>query len=267
MGSLHSLELGPYKAHEHLQVLQLHKPLGACSTDVGVTINKRPQHLDRVWLAYGQGRRAQATWKSRGAQSVQVLGKLLFKYPYSVPLHPRSASVQEISKHVIEAQVSFLMCRPRVQRFVSLIISQFQNINPEKEGKTVNGPADVKSELRMITVEDNHFSMWKEFIERHHWGKLIDLDSGEVFKEKKPFILSSKFQLTREFFKYFGHFIDNDFKVYVQHLLGRTTGRVSAYPKVTVHKTNHVHASYHTRHEWVERRKLKRVILEELVEL
>ena len=154
-----------------------------------------------------------------------------------------------------------------MQRFVSLIISWFQNINPEKEGKTVNGLADVKSELRMITVEDEHFSMWKEFIERHHWGELINPNSGEMFKDKKPFTLSSKFQLNRKFFKHFGHFTDNDFKVYVQHLLGRTPGRVSAYPKVTVHKTNHVHASHHTGHEWVERRKWKRVILEELVEL
>ena len=154
-----------------------------------------------------------------------------------------------------------------MQRFVSLIISRFQNINPEKEGKTVNRPADVKSELRMITMEDDHFSMWKEFIERHHRGELINPDSREMFKEKKPFILSSKFQLTREFFKHFGHFTDDDFKVYVQHLLGRTLGRMSAYPKVTVHKTNHVHASHHIGHEWVERRKRKRVILEELVEL
>ena len=79
--------------------------------------------------------------------------------------------------------------------------------------------------------------------------------------------MSSKFQLTREFFKHFGHFTNNDFKVYVQHLLGRTLGQVSAYPKVTVHKTNQGHASHHTGHEWVERQKRKRVILEELVEL
>ena len=65
-----------------------------------------------------------------------------------------------------------------------MIISRFQNINPKKEGKTVNGLADVKSELRMIIVEDEHFSIWKEFIERHHWGKLINPDSGEMFKEK-----------------------------------------------------------------------------------
>ena len=131
----------------------------------------------------------------------------------------------------------------------------------------MNGLADVKSELRMITMEDKHFSMWKEFIERHHRGELINPDSGEMFKDKKPFTFSSKFQLSRKFFKHFGHFTNNDFKVYVQHLLGRTPGRVSPYPKVTVHKTNHVHASHHTGHEWVERRKWKRVILEKLVEL
>ena len=34
-----------------------------------------------------------------------------------------------------------------------------------------------------------------------------------------------------------------------------------------MHKANHVHASHHTGHEWVERRKRKQVILEELMEL
>ena len=131
----------------------------------------------------------------------------------------------------------------------------------------MNGLADVKSKLRMTTVEDEHFSMWKEFIKRHHRGELINLDMGEMFKEKRSFTLSSKFQLTCEFFKHFGYFTDNNFKVYIQHLLGRTIGQVAAYPKVTVHKTNHVHASHHTGHEWLERRKWKRVILEELVEL
>ena len=109
MGSLHSVELGPRKAHQHLQVLQLHEPLGAYSTDVGVAVNKRPQHMDRARPADGQRRRVRATWKSRGAQLVKVLGKLLFKYPYSIPILPScSASVQEIGRHVIEAQLSFL---------------------------------------------------------------------------------------------------------------------------------------------------------------
>ena len=150
---------------------------------------------------------------------------------------------------------------------MTLIINRFQNINSEKEGKTVNGSTDVKSELRMITVEDSHFAMWNEFIERHHCGELINPDTGDMYKDKAPFMLSSKFQLTREFFKHFGHFTDADFKVYVQHLLGRTPGRVSVYPKVIVHTTALVHASHYKGHEWVERRKRKRVVLEELVEL
>ena len=53
----------------------------------------------------------------------------------------------------------------------------------------------------------------------------------------------------------------------MQHLLGRTPGRRSAYSKVTVHKTTLVHAFHHSGHEWVERTKRKRIVLEELVEL
>ena len=58
--------------------------------------------------------------------------------------------------------------------------------------------------------------------------------------------------------------MDEDFKSYVQHLLGIIPRRTLPYPKVTVHKTIHVHASHHTGHEWVERRKRKKVVLEEL---
>ena len=118
-----------------------------------------------------------------------------------------------------------------------------------------------------MIVEDAHFSLWKEFIKKHHRGELINLDTGNMYKEKTSFTLSSNFQLTREFFKHFGHFTDLDFLVYVQHLLGCTPGRQSSYPKVTVHKPALLHASYHTGYEWVERRKRKRVVLEELMEL
>ena len=72
----------------------------------------------------------------------------------------------------------------------------------------------------MMTMKDKHFAMWKEFIERHHRGELINPDLWEMFKAKAPFTLTSKFQLTREFFKHFGYFMNNNFKVYVKHLLG-----------------------------------------------
>ena len=88
----------------------------------------------------------------------------------------------------------------------------------------MNGLADVESELRIMIVEDAHFTMWKEFIKRHHCGELINPDTSDMYKDKQPFTLSAKFQLSREFFKHFGHFTDTDFKVYIQHLLGRTLG-------------------------------------------
>ena len=77
MGSLHCLELGPYEAYKHLQVLQLNESLGACSANVGLAVNKRQKHMDCAQPAYEQGRRARALCKSRGAQSVQVHDKLL----------------------------------------------------------------------------------------------------------------------------------------------------------------------------------------------
>ena len=116
-------------------------------------------------------------------------------------------------------------------------------------------------------MEDAHFTMWKEFIERHHSEELINPNTRDIYKDKVPFTLSMKFQLTQEFFKHFGHFTNADFKVYVQHLLGCTPGRRSTYPKVTVHKMTLVHASHHIGNEWVERRKRKWIVLEELVEL
>ena len=77
-----------------------------------------------------------------------------------------------------------------MQRFVSLIISRFQNINP-KEGKTVNKPTNVKSEIRMMTVDDEYFAVWKEIIERHHWGELINLDIGDMFKDNGSVTIES----------------------------------------------------------------------------
>ena len=88
----------------------------------------------------------------------------------------------------------------------------------------MNRPVDVKAELQLMTMDDAHFAMWREFIERHHCGELINPNTRDMYKEKQSFTLSTKFQLTCEFFKHFGHFTDEDFKVYVQHLLDRTPG-------------------------------------------
>ncbi len=154
-----------------------------------------------------------------------------------------------------------------MQTFATLIVSRFQNINPEKEGATVKGTTDIKNEIRVITLADDHYEMWRDFLEKHHSGSLVNPDTLEKFNAAKNFKLTNKFQLTREFFKHMDPLTDSDLRVYVQHLLGLTPSRTIRYPKVSVHKTNTVHASHHSGAEWVERRKRKRVVLEELVEL
>jgi hypothetical protein len=57
--------------------------------------------------------------------------------------------------------------------------------------------------------------------------------------------------------------MDEDLKVFVQHLLGKTPGRAFLYPKVTVHKTSKVHTSHYFAAELVERKKKKMIVLQE----
>ena len=74
--------------------------------------------------------------------------------------------------------------------------------------------------------------------------------------------MTKNFTLAHEFFKPFGY--DNDLKVFVQHLLGKTPNRNWLYPKVTVHKISKVHCLHYSAMEWVDQRKKKMIILQEI---
>lgn len=73
--------------------------------------------------------------------------------------------------------------------------------------------------------------------------------------------------LKREFFKHLGHFTDEDLKVYVQHLLGKTPNRELIYPKLSVQKPKSVILNHDTASDWVERRKRKKVIIEDMIDI
>jgi hypothetical protein len=137
-----------------------------------------------------------------------------------------------------------------------LIVSRFQSINPDKDGGSIRGIADLKNEVKIITSPDETFKLWKEFLEKHSTGDLINSDTGDRFNQAKNFTLA------QEFFKHLGHFTDEDLKVFVQHLQRKTPGRSYSYPKVTVHKTLKVHISHYSAAEWVERRKKKMIVLQ-----
>ena len=98
--------------------------------------------------------------------------------------------------------------------------------------------ADLKNEVKIITSPDETFELWKEFLEGHSTGSLINPDTLVRFNQAKNFKVTKNFTLAREFFKHLGHFTDEDLKVVVQHLLCKTLDQKILYPKVTMHKTS-----------------------------
>jgi hypothetical protein len=79
--------------------------------------------------------------------------------------------VSDLSLHV----------RLLIQIFCKLIVSRFQSINLDKDGGNVKGIFDLKNEVKIITSPDELFGLWKEFLERHTTGSLINPDTMEKF--------------------------------------------------------------------------------------
>jgi hypothetical protein len=98
----------------------------------------------------------------------------------------------------------------------------------------VHGISNLKNEVKIITSLDETFELWKEFLEKHSTSGLINPDTLARFNQAKNFKVTKNFTLAREFFKHLGHFTDEDLKVFVQHMLGKTPDRTCPYPKVTV---------------------------------
>jgi hypothetical protein len=104
-------------------------------------------------------------------------------------------------------------------------------------------------------------------LEKHSIGGLINPDTLARFNQAKNFKVIKNFTFACEFFKHLGHFIDEDLKVFMQHLLGKTPDQMCPYPKVIVHKTSKLHRTHYSATEWVEHRKKKLIVLQELDEL
>ena len=61
-----------------------------------------------------------------------------------------------------------------------------------------------------MTSPDETFELWKEFLEKHSTGGLINPDTGDQFNQAKNFKVTKNFTLAREFFKHLRHFTDKD---------------------------------------------------------
>ena len=124
----------------------------------------------------------------------------------------------------------------------------------------------MKNEIQIITLPTELWTSWKTFLNKHTEGELIDPDTDKMFKEDRKFKLKQQ-TLKREFFKHYGHFTDRNFGVLAQHLIGTTLGRTLLYPKVSVACTRYLAPSNHSYADWVERRKRKKVILQDFMAL
>jgi len=132
-----------------------------------------------------------------------------------------------------------------VQKFTGLIVSRFQNINPEKEGAKINVASNVKNEIKIITLPDAVFQLWDEFLERHASEDLINPETCMTYNLAQSFSPKSC-SLKREFFKHLGHFTDEDLKIFVQHLLGTSLNRKLVFPKLSINKPKSVVIHHHT---------------------
>ena len=150
------------------------------------------------------------------------------------------------------------------QKFIAAVVQRFQNIDPDSDGAHIKGPRDLKNEIQIITLPTELWTFWKTFLNKHTKGELINPDTDKMFKEDKKFKLKQQ-TLKREFFKHCGHFTDRDFGVLAQHLIGATPGRSLLYPKVSVVRTRYLAPSNHSHADWVERRKRKKVILQDFM--
>jgi hypothetical protein len=153
-----------------------------------------------------------------------------------------------------------------LQAFKESIVTRFRNIEKGSR-QEVSKLSDVKNEVTIITALDEIFALWADFITSHSNGELIDPDTQKKFNESKRFDFGPRFQFQREFFKRLGNLTEDEFEKLATHLLNQTADKVEAWPKVVVHKFKSNLPRTYATEDWVERRKRKKIIIQELHEL
>ena len=122
----------------------------------------------------------------------------------------------------------------------------------------------MKNEIKIITLADEIYKLWDEFLVSYSKGRLIDLSTKHEYRADKRFNPKSC-SLKREFFRHCGHFTDTNLKDFALHLLNSIPKQTRPYPKVSVSKMRILIEDNHNAADWVDRRKQNKVIHEELV--
>ena len=96
-----------------------------------------------------------------------------------------------------------------VQKFMTLVLIRYRNINPEKDGATIKTTTNVKTEIKIITLPDHIFRLWNDFLVSYSEGRLIDPCTRQEYRPDKRFNPKTC-SLKQEFFRHSGHFLDTD---------------------------------------------------------
>jgi len=113
------------------------------------------------------------------------------------------------------------------------VVDHYSNINPDKDGASMKGSIDLKNEIQIMTLPDELFAYWERFLTKHADGKLIEPVSGKKYNQIKGFKRKAM-SLKKEFFRHCNHFMDKDYGVLAQYLLGETSKWRSLYPKLSM---------------------------------
>ena len=120
------------------------------------------------------------------------------------------------------------------------------------------------NELKIITAPKEIYNLWSEVISRAAHGELYNPNTGSKFNEKKNWKQESCL-LSREYFKWLGNLSLQDLERLAMHLLNQSREkRKFPYPKVTIKAISSVLESCYSTKEWVERRKRKQLVKQEL---
>lgn len=152
------------------------------------------------------------------------------------------------------------------QVFQNLVVTRFQSIAPDKVGGglSIKTATDLKIEITIMTTSDDIFEKWQLFVEQHSSGGTINPETCVPYKEAKTRRPGGNHTLSREFFKRLGPMTDDDLDTFAKHLLHMTPGWKHPWPKCSTLPSRIVRAGHFLASDWIERKKRKKVIVEDL---
>ena len=146
-------------------------------------------------------------------------------------------------------------------RFSMIDVNKSFQISRTKEAEE---KLKLVNELKIITAPKEIYNLWSEVISRAVHGEIYNPDTGSKFNEKENWKQESC-MLSREYFKWLGNLSLQDLERLATHLLNQSgKKRKFPYPKVTIKAISFVLESCYSMKEWVERRKRKQLVKQEL---